>query len=117
LTVPGYDLLPDLRVDWSDTAAGVEGGLLVYARPGVSILPEEQRYDFNQHVNFKVLTQGDELHFTLVYRPPRTTPAAYDSLANLIRPTRGRRVLIGDFNLPSIDWEGGQARGQVHQKS
>jgi hypothetical protein len=117
LQIPGYKLLPDLRVDRHDTAAGVGGGLLVYARPGISIVPEEQRYDFNQHVNFKILTQGDELYFTLVYRPPRSTMAAYESLVSLIQSTRGRRVLIGDFNLPGIDWEGGQARGLVWQKS
>jgi hypothetical protein len=106
LTVPGYNLLPDLRVDRQDTAAGVGGGLLVYAKPNIDILPEQQRYDFTQHVNFKVLTAGEELHLSLVYRPPRTSPEAYDSMANFIRSTRGNRVLIGDFNLPNIDREG-----------
>jgi hypothetical protein len=75
------------------------------------ILPEQQRYDFTQHVNFKVLTAGEELHLSLVYRPPRTSPEAYDNMANFIRSTRGNRVLIGDFNLPNIDWEGGLAWG------
>jgi hypothetical protein len=103
LEVPGYDLIPDLRADRSDTAAGVGGWLLVYAKPGISILPEEQRYEFNQHVSFKLLTGGDELHFTLLYRPPRTTPESYENLASFIRSTAGKRFLIGDFNLPSID--------------
>jgi Reverse transcriptase (RNA-dependent DNA polymerase)/Endonuclease-reverse transcriptase len=83
----------------------------VYGRPEINIVKEDQRYDFVQHVNFKILTHGDELHFTLIYRPPRTNPEAYENLANFIRSTKGNRVLIGDFNLPSIDWEGGAARG------
>jgi Reverse transcriptase (RNA-dependent DNA polymerase)/Endonuclease-reverse transcriptase len=111
LTVPGYNLIPDLRMDREDTAAGVGGGLLVYAKPEINILQEETRYNFIQHVNFKVLTSGDELHFTLVYRPPRTSVESYDSMAHLIKSTTGNRILIGDFNLPGIDWEGGQARG------
>jgi hypothetical protein len=116
LTVPGYNLLPDLRVDRQDTAAGVGGGLLVYAKPEVNILPEQQRYEFTQHVSFKVLAAGEELHMSLVYRPPRTNPEAYDSMASFIRSTRGKRILIGDFNLPNIDWEGGLARGAGPEK-
>jgi Reverse transcriptase (RNA-dependent DNA polymerase)/Endonuclease-reverse transcriptase len=116
LTVPGYNMIPDLRLDRQDTAQGVGGGLLVFAKPEINILPEEQRYDFTQHVNFKVLTSGDEIQFTLVYRPPRTNQAAYDSLAGLIKSTRGNRILIGDFNLPGIDWEGGLARGAGPEK-
>jgi hypothetical protein len=58
LTLPGFDL--QLRLDREDTTAGVGGGLLVYAKSDVVVLPEEKRYDFTQHVNFKLVSNGEE---------------------------------------------------------
>jgi hypothetical protein len=111
LTIPEYDLIPDLRCDREDTAAGVGGGLLVYARHGVQTAPVEKRYDFTQHTSFKLLSKGEEIEITLVYRPPRQTVESYQNLADFIKTTKGNRILIGDFNVPGIDWENGQARG------
>jgi Reverse transcriptase (RNA-dependent DNA polymerase)/Endonuclease-reverse transcriptase len=111
LTIPEYDLKPDLRCDRADTAAGVGGGLLVYAKNHVDIIPDETRYNFTQHVNFKVLVSGEEINFTLLYRPPRQNAESYHNLADFIRTTKGNRMLIGDFNLPGIDWENGRAQG------
>ena len=34
-----------------------------------------------------------------------------DALADLIRSVERNSILIGDFNLPEIDWQAGQARG------
>jgi Reverse transcriptase (RNA-dependent DNA polymerase)/Endonuclease-reverse transcriptase len=112
LTIPGCDLKPDLRCDREDTAAGVGGGLLVYAKPEVILLPDEKRYDLTQHVNFKIVSRGELLNVTLLYRPPRQNVAAYQNLANFIRTTTGNRIILGDFNLPGINWETGQARGE-----
>jgi hypothetical protein len=95
LTIPGYDLKPDLRCDREDTAAGVGGGLLVYAKPEVILLPDEKRYDLTQHVNFKIVSRGELLNVTLLYRPPRQNAAAYQNLANFIRTTTGNRIILG----------------------
>ena len=39
LNINGYELLMDLRRDRSDTANGIGGGLIVYARNGLAVLP------------------------------------------------------------------------------
>jgi len=39
LTIPGYQLETDLRRDRNDTRNGIGGGLLVYTRLGVEVLP------------------------------------------------------------------------------
>jgi hypothetical protein len=38
LAVPGYNIQPDLRKDRQDMTRGIGGGLIVYARTGVTIL-------------------------------------------------------------------------------
>jgi hypothetical protein len=108
LTLPGYDL--QLRADREDTTAGVGGGLLVYARQDVVILPEEKRYAFTQHVDFKIVSNGEELNMTLVYRPPKQTAETHRMLADFIHSTKGNLILIGDFNIPGIDCKNGHAR-------
>ena len=47
-----------------------------------------------------------DVYFLLVYRPPSNPPVANDSVLNLISEfCVGKEViLVGDFNLPSIDW-------------
>ena len=36
-----------------------------------------------------------------------------EALAELIRSVERNSILIGDFNLPEIDWEAGTARGSA----
>jgi hypothetical protein len=71
LTMPGYDIVPDLRVDRRDTVGGIGGGLLVYAKHGMRILPFDTQSDFVQHVGFTVETGSESFNVVLVYRPPR----------------------------------------------
>ncbi len=42
LSIPGYDMLPDLRVDRVDTGGGRGGGIIEYARQGLQILKIDQ---------------------------------------------------------------------------
>jgi endonuclease/exonuclease/phosphatase family metal-dependent hydrolase len=43
----------------------------------------------------------------LVYRSPNAQPEAMAELAQLVRTADKNSVIIGDFNLPEIDWERG----------
>ena len=45
--------------------------------------------------------------FTLFYRSPNCTDENTESLAELIRLTENNEVMIGDLNLPCIDWING----------
>ena len=38
LSIDGYELIPDLRMDRENTAGGRGGGLLVYAKNGLKVL-------------------------------------------------------------------------------
>jgi Reverse transcriptase (RNA-dependent DNA polymerase)/Endonuclease-reverse transcriptase len=111
LTIPGYQLAPDLRYDRADTCSGIGGGLLVYAKTGMQILSVETNVNFNQHVGFKLVTDTDTLNFILIYRPPRHHPESMINLAQLIRNVPVNTVMVGDFNLPGLDWVKGEARG------
>ena len=60
LDVPGYELKTDLRRDRSDTRLGVGGGLLVYGKPGVKILPDNDcSHEFNQYCRFDLTNRTD----------------------------------------------------------
>ena len=67
LNIHGYELLTDLRRDRNDTANGIGGGLIVYARNGLAVLPCNQLSDFNQYCKFKL---SDSYYIYHVYRPP-----------------------------------------------
>ena len=112
LRLPGYELQTDLRRDRQDTTNGIGGGLLVYSKQGLNILPVDSNCDFNQHCSFKVLTGPDQVCITLVYRPPSAGVISLDGLVELVNSSAGNSILLGDFNLPAIDWETGQATGR-----
>ena len=50
LSIENYELMTDLKRDRNDTANGIGGGLLVYARNGLAVLPCDENSDFNQAV-------------------------------------------------------------------
>ena len=49
----------------------------------------------------------------LIYRPPSGGAVSIDDLTALISAAEKRCILIGDFNLPEINWEDGHARGRA----
>ena len=107
LNINGYELQPDLRRDRSDTDRGRGGGLLVYKKIGLQILPCDSGVDYVQHCKF--IVRG--ITFYLIYHSPNSTAEELKRLAELIRQSEKNCVLIGDFNLPTIDWEAATARG------
>ena len=107
LDIPGYELLPDLRKDRCDMDRGRGGGLLVYAKRGLQVLSIDSGADFMQHCKFVV--RG--VTFYLVYRSPNSPVTELTKLAELIRRAEKDCIIIGDFNLPQLDWKAGTARG------
>ena len=107
LSVPGYCIEPDLRVDRSDTLNGIGGGLLVYAREGLIIKPIPVKNDFNQFARFQVIAgnkDNRDLQVTMVYRPPRANANNNNELYKLLENNNGNDIFIGDFNFPNINW-------------
>ena len=49
----------------------------------------------------------------LVYRPPSGGAETISELANLVRTAGKDSMLIGDFNLPDIDWQAGNSKGEI----
>jgi len=107
LAIQGYSIETDLRRDRTDTGNGIGGGLLVYSKDGVKVLSCD-RYsvnNFNQFCCFKLLTSGVPLTVVLVYRPPSAGPTNTDMLCDIVKNSGPDTLIVGDFNLPGIDWE------------
>lgn len=107
LTIQGYQLENDLRKDRSDTTKGIGGGILVYSKLGEKIQPNSkfQSNDFNQYCAFNITTNSEQLTVILIYRPPGSNKDNMTGLCNIMRAADNNTVLIGDFNLPHVDWE------------
>ncbi len=105
LSLHGYSLETDLRRDRQDTRNGVGGGLLVYSRKGMKILPLDINNNFNQFCSFSTGTKRDSLNFVLAYRPPSSGTENTNKLCELMRELPMNSVIIGDINMPGINWE------------
>jgi Endonuclease-reverse transcriptase len=113
LSVPGYELIQDLRLDMTNTDKGCGGGLLVYSKNNlpVCVLPFDNRDDGLQYCKFRV----KDLTVFLIYRSPSGGPTSVSGLSDLIREAEKNSLFFGDFNLPEIDWENGTARGRARE--
>jgi len=106
VAIPGYSIETDLRGDRTDTTNGIGGGLMVYSREGVKILSYDKfsNSTFNQFCCFKVVTKGYMLNIVLVYRPPSAGQENTEQLCEILRQLEVNTILIGDINMPGIDW-------------
>ena len=105
LNITGFELIKDLRSDRTDTTNGIGGGLLVYARKGLVILSIDKVNDFNQYVHFRVKTSICDLNVFLIYRPPSSSVLNYNMLCDVIKTAPKDSLIIGDINLPNINWK------------
>ena len=108
LTIAGYEVIPDLRMDRQDTTQGRGGGLVVYAKNGITVEKIENHSSHIQYCGFKV--SGITIY--LVYRSPNANPESLTELVSLVKNVKKDSYLIGDFNLPDVNWEAGTASGR-----
>ena len=94
------------RLDRLDTVNGIGGGLLIYAKNDITIIPNNIQSDFNQFASIKVLdkTNKTDLTIFLIYRSPNSSNANIECLNNLFLNCDNNCLFLGDFNFPSIDW-------------
>ncbi len=109
LSIDGYELVPDLRMDRADTAHGRGGGLLVYVRTGLTVFKIDNTTDFQQHCVFKI----SDITVILLYKSPNAPPAAISGLAELVRGAPKNSLIIGDFNLPEVVWDEATGTGRA----
>jgi hypothetical protein len=58
----------------------------------------------------------NDFRLHLVYRRPPNAPAeSINELVRLVNGTNRNNKMIGDFYLPSIDWERDEARGKASE--
>jgi hypothetical protein len=106
LALENYRLETDLRRDRADTNNGIGGGLLVYIRNELSILPCDiySHSVFNQFCAFTIATKSEKLNIILAYRPPSSGATNTAELCEILRRLKDNSILIGDINMPGIDW-------------
>jgi hypothetical protein len=105
LSIDGYNLETDLRRDREDTVNGLGGGLLIFTKSGLATrkLDIPLNNNFNQYSAFTIMTKNP-VHIILIYRPPNSGKNNLDLLCELIENSQENTILVGDFNLPEIDW-------------
>ena len=104
LEIDGYNLETELRLDRTDTQAGIGGGLLVYTRFGIKITPSNVNSDFNQFCSFSVKCHSQrDFYVSLIYRSPNSSEENNNKLYDLIETHPENMFIVGDFNLPKIN--------------
>ena len=61
--------------------------------------------DLVQFCELKLKTATEDLHIVLVYRSPNSSKENTDKLCQMIKMLKKNTILIGDINLPGIDWK------------
>ncbi len=116
MTIPGYILAANLRKDRTDMANGLGGGLLVYGKVGIELLTNDNLVsNFTQYCRFKISTRSTLLNFVLAYQPPSSRQENTEEICVLLRRVDNNTIVIGDINMPDIDWSAGRAgaRGRL----
>jgi len=81
LSIDGYEIIPDLRMDRENTAGGRGGGLLVYARESVKILNSTKKLILRNIANFLFVTSRSTW-CTDPQMPPRNPSIALRAFLN-----------------------------------
>jgi hypothetical protein len=107
MTIQGYRL--EERSDREDTTNGIGGGLAIYVKEKYITLPYTKSHNFNQYAGLKIKSKGTPLNIVLVYRPPSSGNENTAELCNLLSSLDKNTFVIGDYNLPGINWEDGSS--------
>ena len=112
LALDGYNLV--VRADGTDTKEGWCRGLLIYVRLDVTAARLESSLIQDlvecEGVTIQWGNKGDILTLILVYRPPRAPGSEADNnycdrFCDLLAGFRSSAIILGDLNLPGIDWD------------
>jgi hypothetical protein len=106
LAIDGYTLEAELRRDRTDTHNGLGGGLLVYTKIGLAIRNND-RFNGNKFVQFCAFTviAPQPLNVIVTYRPPNSGRQNLTQLCDLLQNLDPNTIIVGDFNLPDINWQ------------
>ena len=110
LNIGGYELAA--RRDRNDTDRGRGGGILVYTKKNIDLVVEEDNTDFNQCLSIRMKFTDKNVNLHVIYRSPNSSKNNDEALVKWVKAMHGQNVLIGDFNLPDIDWTTGCAGGR-----
>ena len=87
LSIDGYTIEPELRLDRQDTHNGIGGGVMVYVKNGLIVKPNKVDTPYNQMCSFSLKSDDgkDDLNFILYYRSPNCAQANTDYLEEVIK--------------------------------
>jgi hypothetical protein len=105
LNMPGYRI--GARNYRQDTNNGVGGGLIIYVKDEV-LSASLSMSNFNQHCSISLRTKTGPLNLFLIYQSPSSNVENLELLCEMVKATKPNTVLVGDFNLPNLDWEEGR---------
>ena len=112
ISIEGYYVSSDLRKDREDTLRGIGGGLLVYIREGLTVSEVKCNNNFSQYCCFEIELEEDDIHGKLsnplisaFYRSPNSSTENTEEFAELLREIKKSTLIVGDLNLPNIDWQ------------
>ena len=110
INVDGYYISNELRVDRNDTLLGRGGGLIVFIRNDVNVVPiVNHNLSFNQFCKFEIILNKKccPLIITLIYRSPNSNEENNLALSKLIDKSEKNCLIIGDFNFPNCSFNDG----------
>ena len=81
----------------------------MYSKNNMDVTALEVSTDFNQCASIRMKFRCEEVNLHIVYRSPNSKKNNDDALCKWVKELSGTNILIGDFNLPDIDWQNGIA--------
>ena len=80
--------------------------MIVYCKNDLKVLHcDDVICDFNQYLSFNVVgINNKSINFLLAYRSPNSSTKNTSDLCKLMTGMKTNSILVGDINLPNIDW-------------
>ena len=99
----GYSLVS--RSDRTDTAGGRGGGVCIMVKSDLAELTSEVKVSINCASTQICAIKVKHIKLYCVYRSPNQVRANDSILCDFLKTVRGDSVLVGDFNIPNINWQ------------